>query len=124
MGFYGVGFDMVGFEDFKKKQYFKGKLFIDEGKSIYKSLGYKQGKVSGLFNSEFKKRYKKANQKGIKGDFKGDGYQLGGTVVLSPSGEVIFHKRQKYYGDDPTEDEITSCVEDYFNLVGLPKIKS
>jgi len=119
IGMYGIGVEFFGYEDFKKGKFFNGKLYVDDGKTIYQSLGYHKKGVTdnffGLFESGVKERFNKAKEMGVQGNLKGDGFQLGGTVVVDPKGEVLYHKPQEYYGDDPKNETLLKVVEEYMN---------
>jgi hypothetical protein len=114
VGFYGVGFEFNGYQKFRDKGYFKGKLFIDEGKTLYQSLQYSGKSVKAVLKMGSWKNFKKAGDKGLTGDYHGDGFQLGGSMIVAPTGNVIFHRKQEYYGDDPTGEEVFECIETYY----------
>ena len=53
----------------------------------------------------------------VQGNYKGDGFQMGGTFVVAPGGKVFLDKRQKYYGDDASPEEVLAAVR---AALGLP----
>ena len=117
---YGIGVEHFGYEEFKEGKFFNGKLFVDEGKTIYKALGYPSKSLSNLwklFQEGSRRRYKQASNAGVQGNLRGDGLQLGGTVIVAPSGEVIYHKPQEFYGDDPQNEELVKVLDNYFQKV-------
>ena len=44
------------------------------------------------------------------GNFKGDGFRMGGVLVLGPDGKVYLDHRQSFYGDDASPAEILAAV--------------
>jgi len=114
VGMYGIGVEHFGYDEFKEGNFFSEKIYIDEGKRIYTTLGYPVKKLSnlyGLLEKGFRARYQKSKDVGITGNLKGDGLQLGGTVVVSPEGKVLYHKGQEFYGDDPTNEELFNVIK-------------
>lgn len=53
---------------------------------------------------------------GIKGDLKGDGFQLGATLLIDKGGEVLYEYRQTSYGDHPSMDDLKAAFEKYDKL--------
>ena len=111
--FFGEGSD----EDhsFESIGFWKGPIYTID-KSVYSELFGRKG----LFDSFYglldmnKDAVKKANDTNIPGNFKGDGFQLGGQFVVSNEGKVIFEHRQKLFGDDASFESlynsISSCL--------------
>ena len=58
--------------------------------------------------------YYRLLERGINGKYKGDGFQLGGTVICDYRGEVIYQHNQKDFYDFPSEDEIFQTVATYY----------
>ncbi|XP_013386663.1 prostamide/prostaglandin F synthase [Lingula anatina] len=105
-----VGLEEVGVEDYMKGNYFSGEVYIDQKQQCYKDMGYKRyGILSGLM-SILKKVSRaamaKAKEQNITGDFKGDGFQNGGTIIVSAGGsECLLNWRQENPGEHvPLED--------------------
>ncbi len=44
------------------------------------------------------------------GNFKGDGFRMGGVLVLGPDGNVYLDHRQSFYGDDASTAEVLAAV--------------
>lgn len=71
-----VGIEKVGLEDFQKGGFWKGELYIDNGKKIHKALDIHKVGILGsvkmfVTNKAMKDAIKKT--KDTPGDFKGDG---------------------------------------------------
>ncbi len=90
--FVAIGFEPEHYEDFREGNYFKGKVYLGD-KSLYTTAGYKKiGVIRGLFmlcQKRVRKEYQESKTNGIKGNFKGDGLQLGGTMIVTSQGDVI-----------------------------------
>lgn len=104
VGLAGVGLEKLGVDDFVEGGYFKGDLYLDEGKAIYSQMQFKRYNMlsigGALVSSETRKANARSNARGIKGNMKGDGMQLGGTLVVSKGGEkVLLCHKQKNPGD-------------------------
>lgn len=112
-----IGLDELDYEDFVAGNYFKeGKIFIDDSKSTYKALNFiKKGLFSlyGMLNPNIYIKAYEANKKGISGTMKGDGTQLGGTILIDKQGKIIFRHIQKSYTDQPNIDDIVMNVMKY-----------
>lgn len=78
-------------EDFVKGNYFDGELYVDLKKACYQDLGYKRMGVFGAIGSFMKKKAREAlaaiKKEKITGDMKGDGFQNGGTIIVSAGGK-------------------------------------
>lgn len=100
-----VGIEKLGMEEFLEGGYWKGELYIDDGKKILKALDIKSvGILSTIAmivaNKDVKDAAKKS--KHIPGNFKGDGRQLGGTFAIAKGGEILMDFRQKNFADHPS----------------------
>ena len=101
-----AGIEKVGLEEFEKGGFWKGELYIDNGKKIHKALHIEKVGILGsvkmmVTNKEVKEAIKVT--KDTPGDFKGDGRQLGATFVLAKgNGDTLLDFRQAHFGDHPT----------------------
>ena len=113
----GIGPEFLGYEEFKKGQYFCDKTYIDVGKQLYHAMGYKSNGIwngYGLLDPGFKKAYREASENGVTGNLTGDGFQMGGVVIVDNKGKILFDYEQKYYGDDPKVEEILKVIEEHY----------
>lgn len=96
---------------FEAGHYFSGPVYVNEGKELYSALFQRKGLLSGfgIFDMS-KERMKQVKERGTTGNLKGDGFQLGGTIVLQPDGTVKLFHQQKYYGDDATNEDILEAL--------------
>lgn len=114
----GICFEKVGYEEFKAGKFFDGKIFLDETRELYKTAGFIELGVLGIaakmVASDIISKTKEAEEKGFTGDLKGDKGQLGGMLVVSPEGEVLYYFKQESFEDEPMKEEILKTIEDYF----------
>ena len=45
---------------------------------------------------------------------KSDQFQMGGSVMITPTGNVIFQHQDSYYGDHAKEEMIMEIINNYF----------
>lgn len=58
--------------------------------------------------------------RGVKGNLKGDGMLLGGQFIIEKGGRVIREKRQSFFGDDLTVDDVLIALRESFPRVRTP----
>ena len=114
-----IGLAKLDYEEFVKEDYFKeGKIYIDETKETYDALNFgKKGIFSfyGMMNPKLYMKSIQASSKGISGNMKGDGTQLGGTLIVDRQGNVIYKDVQASYSDQPDIADIINSVQDYLD---------
>jgi prostamide/prostaglandin F2alpha synthase len=107
--FFGEGSD----EDrsFEAIGFWKGPLYTID-KSVYTELFGRKGLFDNFYGllDMNKEAVKKATATNIPGNFKGDGFQLGGQFVVSNEGKVVFEHRQKLFGDDASFDSLYTAI--------------
>lgn len=47
-------------------------------------------------------------------DTKSDQFQMGGSIMITPTANVIFQHQDTYYGDHAKEDVIMEVINNYF----------
>nr|XP_022335823.1 prostamide/prostaglandin F synthase-like [Crassostrea virginica] len=110
----GIGLEEVGVEQFIQGNFFTGELYIDTKKQCYKKLGFKRLNFLSVFPSVLSKSSRdalnKAKQENISGDFRGDVYQNGGTLVIEPGGKVLLLYKQENPSDHINTSEILQVL--------------
>lgn len=110
----GVGLEELGLEDFQRGEYFNGDLYIDMKKQCYKSLGFRRMNIFNVFPAIFSKASRsamsKAKEDKIDGDFKGDGFQNGGTLVIGAGGKVLLNFKQQEPSDHVSPNEVLKVL--------------
>ena len=108
----GEGSDADG--SFTKGAYFSGDLLQVGQQEVYAPLFGRKGLVSGFglasLITDKSGKIAEAKARGIPGNFTGDGMQLGGLIVVDSSGKVLLDHRQKFFGDDPSPQDILDAI--------------
>jgi prostamide/prostaglandin F2alpha synthase len=91
--------------------YWRGPLYTVDV-SVYEKLFGRKGLFSGFYGLADISKTKLAacTARGVTGNFKGDGFLLGGQFVVAAGGRVVVDKRQAFFGDDLTIDDIIEGV--------------
>lgn len=99
----GIGLEELGVEDFVKGEYFKGELYIDMKKECYKELGFRRlnvlSMIGKLVGKSTRQSLKESREQHIDGNFKGDGMQNGGALVVDQGGAVLLSWKQDSPGE-------------------------
>ncbi|VDK30762.1 unnamed protein product [Dibothriocephalus latus] len=110
----GVGHDVDGVEEFQREQFFSGELYLDPKKEVYAAMGY--GSVSvlsgigSLFRSAGRALVRETKDKGVKGNQKGDGWQLGGLLVIEKGGRVLYSFQQQQVTENPDYSKVAEVL--------------
>ncbi|CAI5990235.1 unnamed protein product [Closterium sp. NIES-65] len=104
-----IGLDHLGMDEFIDGGYWKGELYIDDGKRAYRALQLKsislwQVAYQLLFDKTVKKSL--GDTANVKGDLAGDGLQLGATFVFDKGGKLLHDLRQVTVADHPSPEEL------------------
>ena len=90
-------------------------LFLDETKALYAVVGGGTVRKGSLawFANPFSRIWKNAKAaEGVAGNFVGDGLTMGGLLVVSKSGEVVYAFQEETFGDRaPVEDVLRAATE-------------
>ena len=113
----GIGHTTLDLEQFKEKNYLRGKIYLNINKSLYSNLKFKKFGCCSCFGITCRliKKGSQLNKQGFKSNLKGDGTLCGGTYVVNKFGEIIFQHKQLEYDDFPDETAITNSVQEYLN---------
>lgn len=111
----GIGLEDFGLEDFQTGKYWDGELYIDTKKETYKSIGFKRYNVlsilAAVVSAKARAAINKSKEWGIQGNMKGDGFQTGGTLIVSKGGsEVLMNFRQEAPGDHASLVDILKAL--------------
>jgi len=96
-------------------------IYFDSAKEGYPFFRATNGEIQGmakmmasyLFRGQVFKNWKDANDKiKAKDDMKGGGASvLGSLIVVSRTGEVLFHHKEKVVGDQPDPLQLKAAIE-------------
>jgi hypothetical protein len=110
-----IGLANLDYDQFVEEDNFQGgEVFVDEKKASYNSLNFKRKNVFSLLNPRIYFGLIMLLWKGITGNIKGDGFQLGGTIICDYKGEIIYRHVQETYDDFPEEKVISDAVLKYY----------
>lgn len=109
----GIGISFEDYENFKSLNIFHGKIYINEGKSIYDRLKLKRNGCCNCFGISCKlnRLGKIAKEKNLKNNFKGDLKQNGGELILRKDGTLIKLYVQKDPSDFLQLDDLRLCLQ-------------
>ena len=94
--------------------YFDGEMWQVDQASVCAPLFGRKGLASGFglgaLISDKSGKMAQVKERGVTGNLTGDGMQLGGQFVVAADGRVVFDKRQAFFGDDASMDELRAAV--------------
>ena len=105
--FFGEGSDQD--RTFEKLGFWTGPLYTID-KSVYNELFGRKGLMDNFYGLLDMNKDAVEKAKNTPGNYKGDGFQLGGQFVVDSNGKVIFEHRQKLFGDDATFDALYDAI--------------
>lgn len=110
----GVGLEELGLEEFVEGKFFDGELYIDLKKEAFQSLGFKRlgffAAVGSIFGKKAKELMSEAKSNDISGNMKGDGFQNGGTLVISPGNKVLLSFKQEAPSDHVEPEDVLKAL--------------
>jgi len=117
----GVGLEPLGVEEFVEGKFFDGELYVDEGKTSFKELGFKRisliKMVPGLFSRKWKEAKAKADGLNLGGNLAGDGGQTGGVLVVGQGGAPTMFT---YKQDDPADHPENAAILEALGIQAAP----
>ncbi|GAM24012.1 hypothetical protein SAMD00019534_071870 [Acytostelium subglobosum LB1] len=118
----GIGFETLGLQDFIAGKYFAGDIYIDKSRAVYRALSLRRmgfwDSAVGLMDPRLSVYRKLAKETGMPSNFRGDGLQLGATLVIGPKPQGAHYDfRQKTFVDAFDLNKILSaCKKPYPKL--------
>ena len=111
---------------FERGGFFKGRVLVAD-RALYSALFPRRTTLSGLYGlatkgvAKLSESYRRGTDKGA--NLLGDGLVLGGSFVVDAEhagGAVLFEKRQAFFGDDATNDELLAALKKAKGFRPLP----
>ena len=100
---------------FQKGKFFTGSMYKVSQSDVYAPLFGRKSLSSGFglgsLISDKSGKLAESKARGVTGNLAGDGMQLGGVFVCLPGGEVVLDRRQGFFGDDPSVEELLTAIE-------------
>ena len=114
MSFEAFGEGSDSDRSFETGGFWTGPLYVID-KRVYEKLFGRKGLTNNLFGllDMDKSAVTTAKTAGIEGNYKGDGFVLGGQILVSQTGEHLFEHKQKRYGDDATLEELFEAIKEH-----------
>lgn len=114
----GIGFEPHHYEAFREGNYFNGKIYLANKRDLYRAAGYRRlgclqcWGMCGLCCSKKAWSYlwKLRNEK-LDWDVKGDGFQMGGVMLIRNDGTLLMNHEQKGFSDVPDIEELTRVID-------------
>jgi hypothetical protein len=102
---------------FEAGKYWTGPLYTIS-KDVYSALFGRKGMFNGFFGLADMSQSKLAacTDRKIGGNISGDGFLLGGQFIITPGGTVTLDKRQQFFGDDSSVEELLEGVAEAVEL--------
>ncbi|XP_015519828.1 prostamide/prostaglandin F synthase-like [Neodiprion pinetum] len=113
----GVGVEDFDSQEFVDGKFFKGELYVDIDKKTYAGLGFKRynyfSVIASLFSGESRAAINKGRELKVSGNYKGDGLQNGGALVVKEGGKLLYSFKQ----DGPAQHVKNSK---FLEVLGIP----
>lgn len=111
----GIGLEELGVQEFVDGQYFSGELFIDLKQESYTEMKMKKHSYFSIWPSVFSKKGRDATSRAktmaIAGNLKGDGFLMGGTIVVNKGGtESLMQFKQEGPADHAENSDILKAL--------------
>ncbi|CAG7834496.1 unnamed protein product [Allacma fusca] len=112
----GIGLEEIGYQEFLEKKYFDGDIFLDTNHEQYKALGYKTYNICNICcavccSADVKRVSAEGKKNNIKNNWKGNGLQMGGTLIVEKGGKrVILSYKMKGLADHLDNSKILQAL--------------
>jgi len=111
----GVGLESIGVEEFIEGKFFDGELFVDNDKQSYKEMGFQRFSFLSLFSLFRSKKWADAGAMAKKMNLggnmtKGDGFQLGGAIVVDVGGKTLYTYAQEDAADHVENGKVLQAL--------------
>jgi len=121
----GVGCEELGAQEFLSGDFFEGELFVDVNKKLYETLEFRRFNycsiVTSLLTAESRSMISKGRQLHLGGNFKGDGLQNGGALIVEKGGKLLYEFKQVGPAEHLPNEKILSVLSLDQEIENLPK---
>lgn len=95
---------------FSRQVGLEGRVFTDPARILYRALGMKHG-VLRVYNLESSRHLARATSAGFRNrGVLGDRWQLGGSVVIGPRGDILYSYRSEVAGDHGSVSDVLTAL--------------
>lgn len=99
-------------DGFRKKSGYDGPIYADPGRRTYRALGFRRGIRTAALNLDTVKSAVTAYGEGFRQTrTAGDPWQLGGVLVVTADGEIVYEYASEFAGDHPRAGAILDAVK-------------
>ncbi|KAK2719960.1 prostamide/prostaglandin F synthase-like isoform X1 [Artemia franciscana] len=102
-------------DDFFKLTGYEGKLYIDENEECYQALQLKRitplNALPMVFSKSARNGIRQVKEQRVGGNLRGDGYQLGGVLIVRKGGDLVAFQRQESPAQLPMEPHEVLQIE-------------
>jgi hypothetical protein len=93
------------------------RVFVDPRRTTYAAFEFSRGGPWGILSRGVFRNLARALRGGFRqGLVHGDAWQLGGVIVITPSGECIYRYASREVGDHPPPAEILAALDRFPSL--------
>ena len=97
-------------EGFRDQTKWTGPIYTDPSLAVYKAAQLKRSVASTLDPRSLGAAFKALRDGQRQGRTQGDAWQQGGVLVISTTGEVLYHHASERPGDNATAAQIASAL--------------
>ncbi|CAG7833496.1 unnamed protein product [Allacma fusca] len=112
----GIGLEETGYQEFLDAKYFDGDIYLDPKHEQYQALGYKKYNLCSIWcviccNADTRKVATEGRKNNIKNNWKGNGFQAGGTLIIEKGGQrVILSSKMQGLADHLENSKILQAL--------------
>jgi peroxiredoxin len=98
--------------DFRDERQLRFPLLVDPGLESFRAAGLRRGVLSTVGPRALGHALRALRSGARQGATRGDPWQLGGVLVIRPTGEVAYRHASREAGDHPPVGEILAALRD------------
>jgi hypothetical protein len=98
-------------EGFRDKTGFDGPIYVDPSRATYRALGLRRGMMLAARPRVLRDAVRAFRRGHRQTRTRGDNWQMGGTVVVTPDGELRYVHRADSPGDMPSSSDLVAALE-------------
>lgn len=113
----GISLEEIKLDDFVAGGFWDGELYVDSKKQCYKDLSFVRAGVfnavyAAFFTAKGKQAFAKAKDEKTSSNVRGDGFQLGGILMVSRGGKEVLYKYVETNSlDEPPLDDVVKVLQ-------------
>jgi peroxiredoxin len=97
--------------EFMRRIGLRDRVYTDPARILYRALGMRHGMLR-VYNFESSRHLRRATQAGYRNQpVRGDRWQLGGTLVIQPTGDVAYRHVSEVAGEHGSVSDVLRALE-------------